>query len=203
MVTSALPTSLLTAHRPAADAERRLRDVELRTSPIPYYIAGAKRSRPTPCPLAGVSFNHTTLSYVNISSSASTSTPPRSPTRRCSPSISTTPSGASAALTADQPKGLSTVPKQGPVCTPRAGSGPCPRARGSRRGNPPIRGAVGRPARSSQQLVASSPDRPHRHRRYGQHGRASDTRLFLVSSRLVTGFGRHRVDRSAESLVVD
>jgi diacylglycerol O-acyltransferase len=66
VVTSALPTSLLTriARQQAQSVD--FATSNLRTSPVPYFIAGAKALETYAIgPLGGVAFNVTMLSYVN------------------------------------------------------------------------------------------------------------------------------------------
>ena len=65
VITSALPTSLLTrvARQQAQSVDFATSNV--RTSPVPYYIAGAKALQTYAIgPLGGVPFNVTMLSYV-------------------------------------------------------------------------------------------------------------------------------------------
>jgi diacylglycerol O-acyltransferase / wax synthase len=64
-VTAALPTSLLTRIARQQTQSVDFATSNLRTSPIPYYIAGAKALETYAVgPLAGVSFNVTMLSYA-------------------------------------------------------------------------------------------------------------------------------------------
>jgi WS/DGAT/MGAT family acyltransferase len=64
-VTSALPTSLLTRVARQQTQSVDFATSNLRTSPIPYYIAGAKALETYAIgPLAGVAFNVTMLSYA-------------------------------------------------------------------------------------------------------------------------------------------
>ena len=64
-VTSALPTSLLTRVARQQTQSVDFATSNVRTSPVPYFIAGAKALESYAIgPLGGVSFNVTMLSYV-------------------------------------------------------------------------------------------------------------------------------------------
>ena len=99
VVTSALPTSLLARIARQQSQSIDFATSNVRTSPIPYYIAGGKaletlRHRP---PRRGGVQHPRCCPTTSTSTSASTSTPPPSPIPHCSPSSSSRPSGASVA----------------------------------------------------------------------------------------------------------